>query len=109
MSEILQKDLLEYAYDKQKHEKVSMFRLGDVLEDFSEYSKDEVVKNLENLVEDGLMYGDGEFTEDCKCGICGYNYSAYLKISKKGVDVIETPKKGIFGRFLEVLSNLGHN
>ena len=41
MSEILQKDLLEYAYDKQKHEKLNMFKLGDILEDFREYSKDD--------------------------------------------------------------------
>jgi len=101
----LQKRLLEYAYNKQKKEKVLKFRLGDVFEDFKGIHKDNIVRNLKILVENGMLYTSGEFMQNCKLGFCEYDYSLELKVSKEGYDSFEVKEKSVFGNILKKFKN----
>lgn len=103
---MLQKELLKYAYYNRTPKRVNKFKLGEVFDDFNGVNKDRIIKNLERLVDEGLLYIDGNFIEDFKGGIRGYNYSVNMVISKKGITAFEALEKGIFSKIFKKIKNL---
>ncbi|BAP60317.1 hypothetical protein MMKA1_02000 [Methanococcus maripaludis KA1] len=92
MSDLIDKELLNYLYGLKTREKTFKVDINEVFEEFNVEKKERLMESIETLSLEKMIYIQGNSIEGFKMGISD-NDPIFLIITRKGISNIETNEK----------------